>query len=122
MALVVDEYGSTCGLVTIEDLLEELVGEIEDEHDVGETPRVVRLPDGSFMVDGLISRNDLEELLDIKFEEGLPYDTLAGLILDELGRFPRKGERIVWRNFELVCEEVTPTSIVKVKLTAANNK
>lgn len=121
MALVVDEYGSICGLVTIEDLLEELVGEIDDEHDVGETPRAVRLPDGSFVVDGLISRNDLEELLDIKFEEGLPYDTLAGLILDQLGRFPQKGERLVWRNFVLTCEEVTPTSIVKVRLNAVEH-
>lgn len=120
MALVVDEYGSICGLVTIEDLLEELVGEIEDEHDVGESPRAVRFPDGSYVVDGLISRNDLEELLDIKFEEGLPYDTLAGLILDDTGRFPNKGEKIVWRNFVLICEEVTPTSIVKVRLTAAD--
>lgn len=118
MALVVDEYGSICGLVTIEDLLEELVGEIDDEHDVGEAPRAVRLPDGSFLVDGLISRNDLEELLDIKFEEGLPYGTLAGLILDELGRFPQKGEKLAWRNFVLICEEVTPTSIVKVKVVA----
>ncbi|HBG06733.1 MAG: transporter [Geobacteraceae bacterium GWC2_58_44] len=122
MALVVDEYGSICGLVTIEDLLEELVGEIDDEHDVGELPRAVQLPDGSFIVDGLISRNDLEELLDIKFEEGLPYDTLAGLILDELGRFPQKGEKLIWRNFALVCEEVTPTSIVKVRLAAEERK
>ena len=122
MALVVDEYGGICGLVTIEDLLEELVGEIDDEHDVGESPRAVQLPDGSFIVDGLISRNDLEELLDIKFEEGLPYDTLAGLILDELGRFPQKGERVIWRNFVLICEEVTPTSIVQVRLTAADKK
>lgn len=121
MALIVDEYGSICGLVTIEDLLEELVGEIEDEHDEGESSRSERLPDGSLMVDGFISRNDLEQLLDVKFEEGLPYDTLAGLILDELGRFPKKGEIIVWRNFVLTCEEVTPTSIVKVKLTPVSN-
>ena len=122
MALVVDEYGSICGLVTIEDLLEELVGEIDDEHDAGESPRAVRFPDGSIVVDGLISRNDLEELLDIRFEEGLPYDTLAGLILDELGRFPQKGEKLVWRNFVLICEEVTPRSIVKVRLIAGEGK
>ena len=120
MALVVDEYGSICGLVTIEDLLEELVGDIEDEHDVGEPPRALQLPDGSFLVDGLISRNDLEDLLGIRFEEGLPYDTLAGLILDELGRFPQKGEKLVWRNFLISCEEVTPTSIVKVRLSTTD--
>jgi putative hemolysin len=116
MALVVDEYGDIVGLVTTEDLLEELVGEIEDEHDVGNLRRVERLPDGALLIDGLISLNDLEEIIDIKFQEGLPYDTLAGLILSELGRFPKAGEKIVWQDFELICEEITPTSIVKVRL------
>lgn len=118
MALVVDEYGGICGLVTIEDLLEELVGEIEDEHDEIASRQSERLPDGSVMVDGLISLNDLEELLHVSFEEGLPYDTLAGLILYELGKFPKKGDTITWSRYILVCEEVTPTSIVKVRLIA----
>ena len=120
MALVVDEYGGISGLVTTEDLLEELVGEIEDEHDVGELPRTERFADGSILVDGQISLNDLEEVLDIKFEEGLPYDTLAGLILQELGRFPKQGTKIRWNVYDLVCEEVTPTSIVKVRLAPAD--
>ena len=119
MAFVVDEYGVISGLVTIEDLLEELVGEIEDEHDVGDLRRAVRLPDGSILVDGMISLHDLEEVLDIKIEEDLPYDTLAGLILSELGRFPERGVEIRWKKYDLVCEEVTPTSIVKVRLTVS---
>lgn len=119
MVLVVDEYGGISGLVTTEDLLEELVGEIEDEHDVGEQRRAERLADGSLLVDGLLSLNDLEELLDIRFEEGLPYDTLAGLILAELRRFPKKGEEIRWKGYLMVCEEVGQTSIVKVRLIAA---
>ncbi|HEY5975142.1 MAG TPA: hemolysin family protein [Geobacteraceae bacterium] len=116
MAFVVDEYGGLSGLVTTEDLLEELVGEIEDEHDVGELRRAERLADGTLLVDGLISLNDLEELLGLKFEEGLPYDTLAGLILSRLGRFPEQGEHIRWKDYELICEEVLPTSIVKVRV------
>lgn len=116
MALVVDEYGSISGLVTTEDLLEELVGEIEDEHDVGDLRRAERFPDGSVLVDGLISLNDLEELLDMNFDEDLPHDTLAGLILDEAGRFPGKGEKIEWNNLKFICEEITPTSIVKVRI------
>ena len=120
MALVVDEYGGISGLVTTEDLLEELVGEIEDEHDVGDLRRAERFEDGSLLIDALISLNDLEELLDIKFEEGVPYDTLAGLILAKIGRFPVQGEKISWQNYELVCEEITPTSIVKVRLTVAD--
>ena len=118
MALVVDEYGGISGVVTTEDLLEELVGEIEDEHDIGEPRRVQKLPDGSLVVDALISLNDLEDLLKIKMEEDLPYDTLAGLILAELGRFPEKGETLVWRQYLLTCEEVKKTSIVKVKISA----
>lgn len=116
MTMVVDEYGGISGLVTTEDLLEELVGEIEDEHDAGELRHAVRFADGIFIVDGLISINDLEEVLDIKLEEGLPYDTLAGLILQELGRFPNQGEKVTWNGYIFVCEEVTPTSILKVKV------
>jgi putative hemolysin len=56
------------------------------------------------------------EVLDTKFEDGLPFDTLAGAILSELGRFPKKGEKIMWYGFVLVCEEITPTFIVKVRL------
>ncbi|OGU16558.1 MAG: transporter [Geobacteraceae bacterium GWC2_53_11] len=116
MAFVVDEYGGISGLVTTEDLLEELVGEIEDEHDVGDLRRAERLADGSLMVDGQISLNDLEEVLGLKFEDGLPYDALSGLILQELGRFPEQGETIIWKGYVLVCKEVTRTSIVKVSI------
>lgn len=117
MALVVDEYGGLSGLVTTEDLLEELVGEIEDEHDIGEPRRVQRLADGSLIVDALISINDLEDLLGIKLAEDIPYDTLAGLILDQLGRFPEKGERLEWKEFIFICEEVKATAIVKVRIS-----
>lgn len=116
MALVIDEYGGISGLVTTEDLLEELVGEIEDEHDAGDARRSEQLADGSLLVDALMSLNDLEELLDVKFEEGLPYETIAGLILAKLGRFPEQGEKVVWEAYELICEEVSATSVVKVRI------
>jgi putative hemolysin len=116
MALVVDEYGGISGLVTTEDLLEELVGEIEDEHDIGEPRRVQKLPDGSLLVDALLSISDVEDILDKKLGDDLPYDTLAGLILDRLGRFPEKGEKLELDEFVLICEEVKRTAIVKVKI------
>lgn len=116
LALVVDEYGILSGLATTEDLLEELVGEIEDEHDVGETRRYQRFPDGSLLVDALIPVNDIEDLLGVELGDFLPYYTLAGLILDRLGRFPEKGEKIVWQDFLLTCEEVTETAILKVRI------
>jgi len=117
MALVVDEYGIMSGLVTTEDLLEELVGEIEDEHDVGEMRRVQKFPDGSLLVDALIPVNDIEDLLGVELGDFLPYYTLAGLILDRLGRFPEKGETVEWRDYLLTCEEVTKNAILKVKIT-----
>lgn len=116
MALVVDEYGGISGLATTEDLLEELVGEIEDEHDIEEPGSIQRLPDGSLLVDALFSIGDLAENLGIKLDEDAPYDTLAGLILDRLGRFPEKGERVEWDRFTLVCEEVKKTAVVKVRI------
>jgi len=122
MAIVVDEYGDIIGLVTAEDLLEELVGEIEDEHDVSAAAKAARLPDGSLVVDGIISLHDLEELLDIELDESLPYYTLAGLILDELGRFPKRGERLMWKDYVLVCEEVTRTSVVKVRVIRTGDR
>jgi putative hemolysin len=117
LALVVDEYGIMSGLATTEDLLEELVGEIEDEHDVGEMRRVQKFPDGSLLVDALIPVNDIEDLLGVELGDFLPYYTLAGLILDRLGRFPENGETIEWRDFLLTCEEVTKNAILKVKIT-----
>jgi len=116
MALVVDEYGGINGLVTTEDLLEELVGEIEDEHDIGEPHGVQRLADGTLIVDALISVADLEDLIAIKLGEDLPYDTLAGLILHQLGRFPERGERLEVDGFMLVCEEVKKNAIVRVRI------
>ncbi len=116
MALVVDEYGGISGLVTTEDLLEELVGEIEDEHDAGEPGRVQKFSDGSLLVDALISISDLEDLLGVKLGLDLPYDTLAGLILDKFGRFPERGEKLDLDGYLLVCEEVKKTSIVKVRI------
>lgn len=116
MAFIVDEYGGISGLITTEDLLEELVGEIEDEHNAGEPHQSERRQDGSLVVDGIISLNDLEGILDVELPDDLHYDTLAGLILSKLGRFPEQGEKISWGDYQFVCEEVSPTSIVKVQI------
>ncbi|UFS71009.1 hemolysin family protein [Geomonas sp. RF6] len=117
MAFVVDEYGGISGIVTTEDLLEELVGEIEDEHDIGEPSRVQILADGAMLVDALISISDLEDLLQIDLGADLPYDTMAGLILDRLGRFPERGEQLALDGYTLTCEDVTQTAIVQVRIT-----
>lgn len=121
MSLVVDEYGGLSGLVTTEDLIEELVGEIRDEHDAGEAVPVERLPDGTLLVDGLLSVFDLAEHISVKLEDDLPYDTVAGLILHELGRFPLRGETVDWQGYRLVCEEVTRTAILRVRVVPAKD-
>lgn len=116
MALVVDEYGGISGLVTTEDLLEELVGEIEDEHDAGEPAKLVQQADGSWLADGLASIFDLQEPLGIKLEEAPLYETIAGLVLNELGHLPVQGEAVEWNGFRLICEQVTRTAVLQVRI------
>jgi putative hemolysin len=116
MAFVVDEYGGLSGLVTTEDLIEELVGEIRDEHDAGEAVHFQRQADGSQIVEGLLSIFELADAMHVKMVEDVPYETVAGLILHELGRFALQGESIDWHGYRLVCEEVTHTSILKVRI------
>jgi putative hemolysin len=117
MAMVVDEYGGLNGMVTTEDLLEELVGEIEDEHDVGEPSRLQTCADGSYLVDALFSINDLEDLLRISLEDDLPFDTVAGLILHRLGRFPEKGESVEWGEYRFTCDEVGKNRVIRVRIS-----
>ena len=91
LALVVDEYGQVVGLVTTEDLLEEIVGEIRDE---GESPglaSVTRLPDGSYIIDGTATIRDLREQVGLPLEDSPDYQTLAGFLLYRLGAVPRPG-------------------------------
>lgn len=119
IAIVVDEYGGLSGMVTTEDLLEELVGEIEDEHDVGEPSRVQRLSDGALLVDALLSVNDLADLLQGSFGDDLPFDTVAGLVLHRLGRFPEKGEAVEWGGFVFICEEVAKNAVIRIRVVKA---
>jgi magnesium and cobalt exporter, CNNM family len=119
LALVVDEYGGLSGMVTTEDLLEELVGEIEDEHDIGEPLRVQLLPDGSYLLDALFSVSDLEDLLKVSFEGDLPFDTVAGIILHKLGRFPEKGEEVEWEGYLFVSEEIAKNAVTRVRVRKA---
>ncbi len=96
MALVVDEFGGVDGLVTIEDLVEEIVGEIEDEHDLDNEPRLVRNTDGSFTADARVTLDMLEGLAEtaIPEEDREDIDTLGGLVFSLAGRVPIRGELI----------------------------
>ncbi len=91
MAIVVDEYGGTSGIVTMEDLLESIVGNIQDEYD-DEEEEVTRLSDDEFTFDGAVSLDEVERLLKIEVPDDVDYDTLGGLIIDLLGRIPTEEE------------------------------
>ena len=92
LAIVIDEYGGTDGIVTLEDLIEELVGDIEDEYDPRGRPSH-RLEDGSVELDGLLHRDDVRELTGIELPEG-HFNTLAGFVVSELGRTPQLGDSV----------------------------
>ncbi len=102
LAVVVDEYGGTAGIVTLEDVLEEIVGEIQDEHQQ-EPPEVQAQPDGSYHIAGNAHVETLSELFGLELEEDAAYDSVAGLVLDRLGHLPRPGEKVSYRGF---CFEV----------------
>ncbi|HIU64076.1 MAG TPA: HlyC/CorC family transporter [Candidatus Avacidaminococcus intestinavium] len=97
MAVVADEYGGTAGLVTMEDLLEEIVGDIQDEHDE-EEPEISRLLDGSYEFDGLVLLDDITDILDIDFDEP-EEDTIGGYVFGLLGRKPEVGDCVIAKGF-----------------------
>src|SRR6185436_8343477 len=115
IAIVLDEYGGTAGLVTIEDLLEEIVGEIQDEYDT-EEPMVVRLSDDEARVDGRASIDEMSELFDanIEFEDEEEYDTVGGLIYHRIGGIPSPGDRVEVDGLTLTVESTDGRRVGKV--------
>jgi len=99
-AIVIDEYGGTAGLVTVEDIVEELVGEIKDEYDVEGDPLTVE-PDGSVIADGRLGIDRLEQALETELSLEREIDTVGGLVTSVFGRIPRAGEKKSYRGFEL---------------------
>jgi hemolysin (HlyC) family protein len=114
MAIVIDEYGGTSGLVTLEDLIEEIVGEIHDEHDARKGS-IVELNDGYTLIDGRVEIEVLEDYLGVKFQEG-KFETLGGFILNLLKRIPVTGEVVHVDNLEILIESADERSVKKVKL------
>jgi CBS domain containing-hemolysin-like protein len=104
MALLVDEYGAIAGLVTIEDVLEEIVGEIADEYDQGEVAPVQELGDNRFRVSARLPIEDVGELYGVQFDSDLDVDTVGGLLALELGRVPLPGAEVVSHGLRLRAE------------------
>src|SRR3954451_32667 len=115
LAIVVDEYGGTAGLATIEDLLEEIVGEIQDEYDV-EEPLIVRLDDDQARIDGRADIDDLADLFgtDLGLDDADEYDTVGGLIYHRLGTVPRPGDQVSMDGLTLTVETTDGRRVGKV--------
>jgi len=115
-ALVVDEYGGTVGLVTLENVLEELVGPIEDEFDQ-EEPLVRRMGEDEWELNGSLPTRKLGELVGERIEETAEICTVSGLITQRLGRFPRVGDAVTFGEWDLRVEEMAGTRVLRMKLT-----
>jgi CBS domain containing-hemolysin-like protein len=115
LALVADEYGGLAGLITLEDCLEELVGEIVDEHDEEDT-QIQRLPDGSYSVDGGMSISDLNELLDLELPDD-HWETVAGFLFGTLEHVPEAGESVIQEGWRFTATEVEGRRIRRVKVS-----
>jgi len=118
MAIVIDEYGGTAGIVTIEDLVEEIVGNIFDEHDE-EIRDFVKVDDHTYLANGTVSLDDIED----QFEIGLPievYETLSGFLIGQLGKLPDLNERskVEWGGLTFQVEDADEKRIIKVRITA----
>ena len=122
MAVIVDEYGGTAGIVTIEDLVEEIVGEIEDEHDPTEAPPALTSPlAGINVVSGMLHGSELEEMTGFEIPDG-DYETLAGFLLSRFSRIPNVGDQTTYDGWEFKVVAVDKNRIDKVLIVAPSEE
>jgi len=116
IAIVVDEYGGTAGLVTMEDIIEEIVGEIQDEYDK-EQPLLQQVDERTIVADGRISISDLNEKIGLELlPESEAYDTLAGFVFSQLGEVPEKDREFDYEGYKFIVEEVSSKRITRVRV------
>ena len=116
LAIVVDEYGGTAGIVTLEDLVEELIGDIRDEYDI-EQDHATQLPPGEVEVDGLLNLDEFAEQTGIELPEG-PYETVAGYVLAALGELPSPGDSVEVAGRTITVTEMDGRRIARLRVTA----
>ena len=126
LALVVDEYGGTDGLVSIEDIVEQIVGEIDDEHDSDEPPAIVRQADNSFIADARASLDDVRSVIGDEFvtgEAGEEVETLGGYLVTHVGRLPVRGEVISGPgNFEIEVLDADPRRVKRLRIATRKER
>ena len=115
VGIVIDEYGGTEGLIALEDILEELVGEIQDEHDDEVSP-VTENEDGSFHVSGIAPLHDVNHFLPVPFPESKQYNTLNGLVLNRFGRIPTSNDAFQLSPYEIVVLERRQNILMKLQV------
>jgi len=116
MALVVDEHGGIEGLVTLEDLLEEIVGDIRDEHDEAAARQIVEQPDGAYNVRGNLSIRDANKLLKLNLPESDAYHTIAGFMMERAGRLLKRGESVDYNGLKLTVRSTARNRIVETRI------
>lgn len=114
IAVVLDEYGGTVGLVTIEDLVEEIVGEIEDEYDEEKNPVEV-ITENEYLVEGSLRLHDISDLIGINIDSE-EFDSVGGLMIEDLGRMPEEQEEVIVNNIRFIAEEIEKNRIKKVRM------
>ena len=119
LAIVVDEYGGTAGVVTFEDIIEEIVGDIRDEYDTEEAMPIQKLAEGRYVADAAIAIGDLEMHLGKKLPEDGDFESLGGLIVHRAGRVPEVGATIALDGYRLIVREADETRVVKVEIVRA---
>ena len=116
LAVVVDEFGSTAGVITVEDVLEQLVGELEDEFDVAAAEPAVTDANAPFELDGSVNIRDLEAQYELKLPQDEGFETLAGFMLARLQRIPREGDTLEYENRRFIVEKMEGNRIATVKI------
>ena len=116
MAIIVDEYSGVSGVVTMEDILEEIVGDISDEYDKQDDTLWIKHTDGITEVDARYHLDDLNEAYSYGFPEDEEFDTIAGFALSCFGRIPAVGDEQTWNNLKLVILEADQRSVLKVRI------
>ncbi len=115
ISIVLDEYGATAGLITMEDLLEEIVGEIRDEYDEDEKNSIVKINDHEYIVEGSMKLSDINDVIDAEFESE-DYDSIGGLIIGELDKLPSVGDVAEYEGIKLIVDELDRNRIQHVKI------